>query len=88
MSDMGLSHGDMKWFCLLYSAGAGSVDNGTMAMGLDSQGLDHWRGVVWDPSIVGQQCLHVCLVTYCFHMRFLILPLFDGFVPSCDVISS
>ena len=39
-SDMGLSHGGTKWFCLLYSAGAGSVDNGTVAIGLDGQGLD------------------------------------------------
>ena len=34
ISDMGLSHGDMKGFCLLYPDGAGSVDNGTMVMGL------------------------------------------------------
>ena len=38
-SDMGLSHGDTEWFCLLYSDGAASVDNGTMAMGLGGQGL-------------------------------------------------
>ena len=57
--DMELSHGDTDWVCLLYSAGAGSVDNGTMAIGLDGQRLDHWRGVVWDLGIVGQQGLSV-----------------------------
>ena len=59
-SDNGLSQGDTKWFCLLYSADAGSVAHGTMVRGLGSQGLDYWRGVVWDPGIVGQQCIHVC----------------------------
>ena len=49
--DMNLSHGDTEWVCLLYSAGAGSVNNGTVAMGLDGQRLDHWRGAVWDPGI-------------------------------------
>ena len=33
------------------------------AVGLDGQDLDHWRGVVWDPGIVCQQCWHVC--SYC-----------------------
>ena len=77
-SDMGLSHGDMKGFCLLYPDGAGSVDNGTMVMGLGGQGLVHWRGVVWDPGIVGQQCLHVCYDCLCLMALF----------PGCDVIGS
>ena len=59
-SDVGLSYGDTRWFCLLSSAAAGSAKDGAFAVGLDGQGLDHWRGVVWDPGIVGQQCLHVC----------------------------
>ena len=42
-SDMGLLHSGTTWFCLLYYAGAGSVENGTVAIGLDGQGLDHWR---------------------------------------------
>ena len=29
-------------------------------MRLNDKGLDHWRGVVWDPGIVGQQCVYVC----------------------------
>ena len=49
-SDMGVSQGDMKWFWLLSSADAGSVDSGTMARRLSGQGLDHWRGVIWDPG--------------------------------------
>ena len=58
--DMELSHGDTEWVCLLYSTGAGSVDDGTVVIGLDGQRLDHWRGVVWDPGIVGQPGLSVC----------------------------
>ena len=53
--DVELSHGGTSGLCLLYSEGSGSVRNGTMAIGLDDQGLDHWRGMVWtlDPGIVG-----------------------------------
>ena len=69
-SDNGLSPGDTEWFCLLYSADAGSVAHGTMARGLGGQGLDHWRGVVWDPGIVGQQCLHVCYDCLCLMALF------------------
>ena len=47
-SDMGLSHGDMRWFCLLSSAAAGSAKDGALAVELDGQSLDHWRGVVWN----------------------------------------
>ena len=69
-SDMGLSHGDTRWFCLLSSAAAGSVKDGSLTIGLDGQGLDHWRGVVWDPGIVGQQCLHVCYDCLCWMTLF------------------
>ena len=27
---------------------------------LDWRGLDHWRGIVWDPGIGDKCCLHVC----------------------------
>ena len=67
---MGLSHGDMKWFCLLYLDSERSVDNGTMAMGLGGQGLVNWRGVVWNPGIVGQQCVHVCYDCLCLVVLF------------------
>ena len=70
MSDNGLSPGDMKWFCLFYSTDAGSVANGSMARVLGGQGLDHWRGVVWDPGTVGQQCLHMCYDCPCFMALF------------------
>ena len=36
-----------------------------MAIGLDGQRLDHWRGVVWDPGIVGQQRLSICYDCLC-----------------------
>ena len=70
MSDNGLSQIDTKLLCLLYSADAGSVAHGTMARGLGGQGLDHWRGVVWDLGIVGQQCLHVCYDCLCLMALF------------------
>ena len=68
--DMELSHGDTEWVCLLYSAGAESVDNGTVVIGLDGQRLHHWRGVVWDPGIVGQQGLSVCYDCLCLMALF------------------
>ena len=57
--DVRISHGDMEWLCLLYSASSGSAGANTVATRLDDKGLDHWRGVVWDLGIVGQQCLDV-----------------------------
>ena len=48
----------------------GSVGNGTMTIGLDGQSLDHWRGAVWDPGIVGQQCLNVCYDCLCLMALF------------------
>ena len=68
--DMKLSHGDTEWVCLLYSTGAGSVDDGTVAIGLDGQRLVHWRGVVWDPGIVGQPGLCVCYDCLCLMALF------------------
>ena len=59
--DVGISDGDEEWLCLLYSARSWSVWGNSVAAGLDCQGLDHWRGIVWDPGIVGKCCLHVCL---------------------------
>ena len=50
--DVDLSHGDTELACLLYPAGARSVNNGTVAIALDGQRLDHWHSVVWDPGIV------------------------------------
>ena len=79
-SDMGLSYGDTKWFCVLSSADAGGANDSDMATGLGGQSLDHWRGVIWDPGIVGQQCIRVCYDCLCL--------IRSGFVPRCDVISS
>ena len=50
--DVGISHGDTEWLCLLYSASSGSAGDYTVAIRLDGKGLDHWRGVVWDPDII------------------------------------
>ena len=50
-----ISQGNTEWLCLLYSDGLESARDDFMAMA-----MDHWKGVVWDPYIVGQQCLHVC----------------------------
>ena len=58
--DSRVSQGDTEWLCLLYSASSGNVRDDTIAIRLNDGGLDHWRGVVWDPGIVGQQCVHVC----------------------------
>ena len=54
----------------MYSAGAGSVNNEIVAIGLDGQRLDHWRGVVWDPGIVGQHGLFVCYDCLCLMALF------------------
>ena len=43
--------------------------------GSDGQGLDHWRGAVWDPGIVGQQCLHVCYDCLCLMALFRVVML-------------
>ena len=40
----------------------GECEGGTIAIRLDGKGLDHWRGVVWGPGIVGQQCAYMCVV--------------------------
>ena len=68
--DVGISHGDTEWLCLLYSANSGSAGDDTVAIRFDGNGLDHWRGVVWDPGIMGQQCLHVCYNCLCLMVLF------------------
>ena len=68
--DVGISDGDEVWLCLLYSASSGSAWDNSVAAGLDCGRMDHCRGIVWDPGIVGKRCLHVCydhlcLITLC-----------------------
>ena len=41
-----------------------------MAIRLHGNGLDHWRGVVWGPGIVGQQFLHMCYDCLCLMALF------------------
>ena len=55
--DIGISGGDEEWLCLLYSACSGSAGDISVEVGLDCKGLDNWRGIVWDPGIVGKRCL-------------------------------
>ena len=50
---------------MLYSASLRNARDVTRAISLDGKGLDHWKGIVWDPGIVGQQCLHVCCDCLC-----------------------
>ena len=54
--DVGIADCDTEWLCLLYSTRSGSAWDDSVAARLDGKGLDDWRGVVWDPGIVGQQC--------------------------------
>ena len=68
--DVDLSHGDTERVCLLYPTGAGSVNNGTVAIALDGQRLNHWRSVVWDPGIVGSQGLSIYYDCLCFMALF------------------
>ena len=64
--DVDLSHGDTERVCLLYSAGARSVDDGTVAIALDGRRLDHCHSIVWVLSgIVGSQGLSVCYDCLC-----------------------
>ena len=78
--DAGISGCDEEWLgdvlCLLRSSSSGNAGDLSVVSGLDWRGLDHWRGIVWDPGIVGKRCLHVCYDCLC-----LIASLLDRFVP-------
>ena len=63
--DVEISGGNEEWLCLLYSASSGSTGDISVADGIDCKGLNHWRGIVWDPGIVGKRCLHVCCDCIC-----------------------
>ena len=65
--DIGISNGDTKWLCLLHSASSGNAWGGdnSFAARVGCRGLDHWKGVVWDPGIMGQQYLLVCYDCLC-----------------------
>ena len=49
-----LSEG-MTWLCFLSSADVKTGEVGAMSMDLGGQSLDHWRGVIWNPGIMGQR---------------------------------
>ena len=63
--DVGILDGDEGWLCVLYSASSGSSWDNSVAAGLDCKGLGHWRGIAWDPGLVGGRCLHVCYDCLC-----------------------
>ena len=56
---------DTAWLCLLHFASPGKAWNNSVAARVDCRGLDHWRGFIWDPGIMGQQCLLVCYDCLC-----------------------
>ena len=69
-SNMTLSRDGMAWLCLLSSPDAGTGENGAMSMGLGGQSMDHRRGVIWDPGIVGKQSICVCYYCLCLMALF------------------
>ena len=52
--------------CLLYPVGSGDLKGGSV----DSQRLDHWRTVIWDPGIVDSRVLSVCYDCLCLMALF------------------
>ena len=80
--DAGISGCDKEWLgdvlCLLRSSSSENVGDLSVVSGLDWRGLDHWRGIVWDPGIVGKRCLHVCYDCLCLIALF----------PGCDDVCS
>ena len=52
--------------CLLYPDGAGNLQGGSV----DSQRLDYWRTVSWDPGIVDYRVLSVCYDCLCLMALF------------------
>ena len=72
--DAGISGCDKEWLgdvlCLLRSSSSGNAGDLSVVSGLDWRGLDHWRGIVWDPGSVGKLCLHVCYDCLCLIVLF------------------
>ena len=69
-SDVTLLSEGMTWLGLLSSADVKTGEVGIMSMGLGDQGLDHWRGVIWNPGIVGQQRVYLCYDCLCLMALF------------------
>ena len=63
--DVGILDSDEGWLCLLCSLRSGNSGDNSVAAGVNCQGLGHCRGIIWDPSPVGGQCLHVCCDCLC-----------------------
>ena len=89
----------MTWLCLLSSADAKTGgETGAMSMDLGGQSLDHWRGVIWNPGIVGQQRACVCYDCLCLMALFRAIrllihdwagwPVWTGMIPGyCRTIT-
>ena len=92
-----LSEG-MAWLCFLSSTDVKTGEVGAMSMDLGGQSMDHRRGVMWNPGIVGQQRAYVCYDCLCLMvlfraMRLLIQdwagwPVWTGMIPGyCRTIT-
>ena len=51
--------------CLLRSSSSENAGVLSVVIRLDWRGLDHWRGIVWDPGIAGKRRLHMCYDCLC-----------------------
>ena len=69
-SDVTLLSEGMTWLCLLYSADVKTGEAGAISMDLGGQSVNHWRGVIWNPGIVGQQRVCVCYDCLCLMALF------------------
>ena len=85
----------MTWRCFLSSADEKTGEVGVMSMDLGGQSLDHWRGVAWNPGIVGQQCVFLCYDCLCLMALFrairlliqdwAVWPVWTGMIPGLDM---
>ena len=71
---------DGRWrddmLCLLSFSSPGNSVNLPVVGGPDWRGLNHWRGIVWDPGIMGIPSLHLCYDCLCLIALFRDVPLF------------
>ena len=67
--DTQITISDGQWgedlLCLLIFSSQGNAVNLPVVGGLDWRGLTHWRGIVWDPGIIGVPRLRLCYDCLC-----------------------
>ena len=88
-SDGILSNEGMTWLCLLSFADERTGAVGALSMDVDVQ--SHWRGVAWNPGIVGKQHVFLCYDCLCLMALFCaiklliqdwaIWPVWTGMIP-------